>query len=141
MEKIILAFLLGILSTIIADKIIHHPKIKVVCSHALAGYKSKDTMHVFNIKAINKGRVPITLSGVGMELEGNMDLHIMESDIIPIELPKEVLPGENYQILKNYKTLKEDIKKNIGNKQVKRAFFRDQTGRKYYSKNINAFFK
>ena len=93
---------------------------------------------VFSIQAINYGRIPVTLSSVGIEFKNTDEyLAITESDMIPIELPKELLPGTSHEIIMNY----ENLTNNLEGKIFKRAFIKTQINKKYYSKNIEKMFK
>lgn len=134
-----LGFILGTTLNFLYDSRKLSPKIRVKFSQGFVANRMPNTepIRTFIIEAINYGRIPVTLSGVGIEFE-NADeiLTIIESEIIPIEFPKELLPGTSYQIIKDY----ENLKNTLEDKKPKKAFFRDQTGKKFYSKNIDKIF-
>ncbi|MBU4138965.1 MAG: hypothetical protein KJ729_03360, partial [Euryarchaeota archaeon] len=65
------------------------------------------------------------------------NLLIINSEIIPLEFPKELLPGKAYRVIKDY----DKLIGNLEGKVPKRAFFIDQTGKTYYSNNIEKMFQ
>lgn len=132
-----LAFILGIFANYIIEHYKFSPKIKVICNHGFVSNMPTGLIRVFSIEAINYGRTAVTLSSVGIEIKNkNEVLQILESEIVRLELPKELLPGKSYTVIKNY----ENLKQTLNGKIPKRAFFADQTNRKYYSNNIENFF-
>ena len=127
-------FIFGLFGYYLIDYLKYRRKIKINCSWGLVTYTPSKI--VFTIEVINYGRTAVTLSSAGIELEDNKILHILESEIRPLEFPKELPPGKSYSIHKEYDNLKNSLK----DKNPKRAFVRDQTNKKYYSKNIRRFF-
>ena len=113
------------------------PKVRVNCYNGII-VDNETSIRTFIITVINHGNISVTLSGVGLELK-NMDemVTIIRSEIVPLEFPKELLPGKSYEIIKDY----ERLKYSLDGKIPKRAFIRDQTDKKYYSKNIEKMFK
>lgn len=131
------AFLLGLFYNIINDRRKLSPKVKVNCYHGIR-VDDKTSIRTFTITAINHGNIAVTLSGVGLELKNTDEIMTMiGSEIMPLEFPKELLPGKSYEIIKDY----ERLKYSLDGKIPKRAFIRDQTEKKYYSRNIEKMFK
>ncbi|PWB56751.1 MAG: hypothetical protein C3F06_00525 [Candidatus Methanoperedenaceae archaeon] len=135
----IIAFLLGICLNYIIDNKKLSSKIKVNCLHGFVDFRSgTPPVRTFSFEAINYGRTAVTLSSMGLEIKDHDEiLTIIESEIIPIEFPKELTPGKSFQIIKNYQILMQTL----NGKVPKRAFFVDQTNKKYYSKNIEKMFR
>ncbi len=136
-----LAFLLGLFGNFVIDKYNNSPRIKVICRHGFVAYPNRQPLHVLNIEAINYGRVAVTFSGVGFDLKKQRNkekqiVTILDSNVVPFKFPVELLPGKSFTIIKNYKELRKSIK----SKNPTKAFFRDQTGKVYYSKNVKKLF-
>ncbi|MBU3967270.1 MAG: hypothetical protein KKG76_07860 [Euryarchaeota archaeon] len=162
------AFLLGIFLNYSIDRKKLSPKIKVNCSHGFVADFRTAPVRTFSIEAINYGRINVTLSSVGFNFDNNnfylfnflphciyntykkalekvgfskssekFNLLIINSEIIPLEFPKELLPGKAYRVIKDY----DKLIGNLEGKVPKRAFFIDQTGKTYYSNNIEKMFQ
>ena len=132
-----LAFLLGMFGNFIIDRFNYSPKIKVSCAHAFIKDGSK-IIPAFSIEAINYGRVSVTLDGVGIRMkEPKENLWIIKGTITPLQFPFELLPGKNHTVLQVYQDLKKDIEGKIPDK----AYFKDETGRIYYSGSVKKMFK
>lgn len=130
-------FLLGLFYKMINDRRKLSPKVKVNCYNGFT-VDDESSIRTFTIKAINHGNISVTLSGVGLELKNTDEIMtITGSEIVPLEFPKELLPGKSYEIIRDY----ERLKYRLDGKIPKRAFIRDQTEKKYYSKNIEKMFK
>ena len=159
------AFLMGTFLNYLIDHRKFSPKIKVNCSHGFV--TGEPPVRTFSIEAINYGRTIVTLSSVGLNFNNKfylfnfiplriynayknalekisfskspeeLKLLILNSEIVPLELPKELLPGKAYSVIKDYDLLI----KNLEGKVPKRAYFTDQTGKIYYSTNIKKMFR
>lgn len=163
------AFLLGTFLNYLIDHRKFSPKIKVNCSHGFVDFRrGTPPVRTFSIEAINYGRTTVTLSSVGLNFNNKklylfsflphciynsykkalekvgfsksseeLKLLILNSEIVPLEFPKELLPGKAYSVIKDY----DQLIKNLEGKIPKRAYFIDQTGKIYYSKNIEKMFR
>ena len=159
------AFILGI----VYEDRKFSPKIKVNCFHGFVSDDSVEggLKRTFNIEAINYGRTAVVLSSVGLTFNKRIfflsflslsrynafikvlekigfsisseeiKLLILRSEIVPLEFPKEVLPGRSYSVFKDYLLLKQSLEGRI----PQRAYFIDQTNKKYYSKDIKKMFR
>ena len=120
----------AILSTLIGIWTIYYnfldrPRIKIIAKFGFISPAEKTTEDIlFIVTAINKGRRPITLSSMGLRLEGNVDL----LNIKTIGLPVELGEGKSHLEWFNVKELK--------NKHGLVAWYMDQTRKMYRSKSI-----
>ncbi|MBU0460636.1 MAG: hypothetical protein KJ771_07565 [Nanoarchaeota archaeon] len=96
------------------------PKIKV---SAKFGFMSDNEKIFLFIKAINKGRRPITLSSVGLR-SGNEDLLNIKTISLPYELKESTSHLEWFDVSE------------LENRQFDFAWYKDETGKLYKSKSI-----
>lgn len=117
----------AILSTIaigwnIYNNLQDRPKIKISTKFGFMAGDNSEKTFLF-IKAINRGRRPITLSSVGIRCEKNDLLNLKT-----FSLPSELNEGKNH--IEWFKV--EELK----NKHCSFAWYRDETGKLYKSKSI-----
>ena len=132
----IIAIYGAILSTIaigwnIYNNLQDRPKIEVKAS---IGFFTPDTSKTFFfVKAINKGKRPISLSSVGIRLQNDQDLINLKTFSLPSELNEGKSHTEWFEL--------DELK----NKNCGFAWYRDETGKLYKSKSIkkklNNYFK
>ncbi len=98
-------------------------KIKIETSFGFFSGTIEDGKTFFFVKAINRGRRPITLSSVGIRMrEGDL------LNIKTLSLPNELGEGKSHN---EWFTLDE-----LRDKDCEFAWYRDETGKLYKSKNI-----
>jgi hypothetical protein len=137
---IIIAVYGAILSTILLIwKIVTHylentPRLKVELNHGVGETAFGITPHLIYINAANIGKKPVTLSSVGFDLGGHMNLIFRENT----DLPKRLEDGESYLFYREIDVLKSELQKQAPEYQIPQyAWVTDQTGREHRSKNIS----
>lgn len=109
------------------------PRLKVELKYGIGETPLGVTPPLIYINAANIGKKPVTLSSVGFDLGGQMNLIFRQNT----ELPKRLEEGESYIFYREIDVLKSELQSQDPSIQIPRyAWVKDQTGREYRSKDI-----
>ncbi len=104
-------------------------RLKVSAQHGFLTGVSDDSTKVI-ITAANIGKRPITVSGVGFEMNEGGNLILMETPML--KLPHTLKEGTSCQTWINHDELMGGIKGDV--KRIKSVWYRDSTGKYYKAK-------
>jgi hypothetical protein len=119
------------------EKLENTPMLKVIVENGtrMTTDGSIPTQKIINLRTVNVGKRPITISSFGFEFENKISNQIVFASL---ELPKKLEEAESHSFHIMLNDFKNELKKRPPESQMpKYAWVRDHTGIEYKSENIS----